>query len=595
MKGNFRFAAWCCCVVLLGACANNKGSFDLDDVRTTPPPAPPKPPAAYNDEQTTPREREAQLAALMQPGLGFAAKIPRKSSGIAGSYNQEQADIRPQDILALDNAFGTLPLKDALDAHPSRSKEVLLHSHDNFGAPRQRNLRYVRSGWVVDTAATFQIIEADPNIPNDVKKVYTGQLGHVYYHGTQPSKSLPAAAVRYNGTWDFVTNAKRGRKRGTFGGTSGIGSNYGATSLDEYENVNTDPGKGAVAHSSEFEVDFAAKTMTGKLLRNHPVIRDKKQEITERYRVNAKLSGNRFRGSVTASDTDDPYFGSHANTLEGGFFGPNAEELAGKFLADDHSLFGVFAAKRDEGAATESAFDAERIDLNNLAKTSGDTFGNAHTLVLDGKAFALAPAQDGSRPFVHSRTHDLGTSGSLNVHVCCGNLDYLAFGSYGKGTEGAYFFNGERTPLAEVAQKSGTAHYRGTWSAKILSKDQRGWSTDAGNGAGGSRALFDFDFKEKRFTGKLIGEGSADAFPAFKLEGKINGNGFSGTAETAEKGFNLDPKSTGSAAIVHIDADINGAFYGPDAAEIGGTIHSKQNGKDQVGGVFGAKRQTVAP
>ena len=98
-----------------------------------------------------------------------------------------------------------------------------------------------------------------------------------------------------------------------------------------------------------------------------------------------------------------------------------------------------------------------------------------------------------------------------------------------------------------------------------------------------------FDFGAKTFQGGLYGKNSVN--PTLTLNGTIERNGFSGTAKTVEGGFNIDPNSTGASAYLNIHAAVNGAFYGPNAQEVGGTVYSNEANQDKVGAVFGAKRQ----
>ncbi|EFX90986.1 hypothetical protein HMPREF0027_1926 [Actinobacillus ureae ATCC 25976] len=43
--------------------------------------------------------------------------------------------------------------------------------------------------------------------------------------------------------------------------------------------------------------------------------------------------------------------------------------------------------------------------------------------------------------------------------------------------------------------------------------------------------------------------------------------------------------------MVHINAKVNGGFYGSNASELGGTLLSDEANNDKATGVFGAKRQ----
>lgn len=583
-----------CISLLFSACATNKGDFGLADVAAEPSAdsnsggSGSKPPV-LQDEQTPPRTEE-QVSAFMQPGLGAAVEIPRRSTGLARSPKESVVPVSADKIQAIGGGL-EIPYTETIKQHPKFS--VLLHSHDGYqGDHRRRDMKYVRSGWVADPTVGLDIVNGEFE-GGATKKVLFGSIGHVYYKGINPSQAFPAGGkASYKGTWDFVTDAREGRDSGGFNGTaSNVGDYYGAASFND-ETVNTDKTLGEVGHSSEFEVDFANKTLSGNLYRNHSVTAGRPQERTHRYAVNASLKGNRFQGRVSAQNKNDAYFGKDGD-LEGGFFGPAAEELAGKFLADDSSLFGVFAGKRSvaEGEKTEKAFDAYTIGFDKLNPAGADNFGDARKLVFEGKVFPLLPAAASSgKPFLETLKHDLGNGRTLSLVSCCSNLDYLKFGTLqtaGGGSQNtAFFFQGERTPESAVPT-SGSAQYKGSWQAYILSSGGTFANESPNNKEGGSRAAFTVDFGGKTLKGTLTADDRA--LPSFTVEAALAGNGFAGTAKTGKDGFNLDPG--GSGATVHLNAEVKGGFYGPNAAELGGVFHGGKPGEDQVGGSFGAKRQ----
>ncbi|MDO1516962.1 MULTISPECIES: transferrin-binding protein-like solute binding protein [unclassified Neisseria] len=574
-----------CIPFIISACATNKGDFGLNDVNILPPG---KRKPEINDEKTPPRTDE-QVSAFMEPSLGVSVEIPRRSTGVAGSVLEERVELTPEKI---KNIGGNLeiPHIDEIKKHPQHSGSIA-HSHDGFiGDHRKRDMEYVRSGWVVDDAVGLEII----NGPS--KKILSGTVGYVYYKGINPSQSFPTSGkATYKGTWDFTTDARQGRKKESFNGSApGIGNNYGATSFDEADTINTDKSLGEVGHSSELEVDFAKKSLTGKLYKNHRVIAGQTQKRTLRYNVEASIKGNRFQGRVLANDKKDTYFGKDGS-LEGGFFGPAAEELAGKFLADDNSLFGVLAGKRskEKNEKTEKIIDAFHIGLGTLQPSEADNFGDARKFVFKGQTFSLLPTTGAGKSFLETLKYDLGNNRTLSLVSCCSNLDYLKFGTY-QVTEGdkkgdaGFFFQGERTPVSEVPT-SGTAQYKGSWQAQIISKSGHTWSESPNNNSGGSRAVFNVDFGQKKINGTLTADNRVS--PTFTIDADISGNGFSGRAKTGENGFVLDPGSTGRETRVHLDAEVKGGFYGPKASELGGIFHSNKAGEDRVGGSFGGKRQ----
>ncbi|WP_249960797.1 transferrin-binding protein-like solute binding protein [Histophilus somni] len=618
-------------VALLSACSSGKGSFDLDDVEHTHSSGSSRP--TYQDVPSSPKEQE-QVEEINQPALGYAADIPRRNAHANANLKQDKVSI--SDSMPINYDLSKLPsdfvekIKQKPKFHKDSDvgKDGIDYSHDSNNPVNKRPLIYVRSGYVLG-ANKF-------DYRNKEKILYNaGFMGYVFYQGSQPSTKMPTQIVKYEGYWDFVSDAVKGRSlpedfhTASFGAIPG--QNSGATSLDEEVN-RRDNGK-LIGHSATFSVDFGEKKLTGQLTSNGDVLGDE-QKRKNRYTVEAKIKGNRFVGSATATEKTHTIFGKDAKSrLEGGFFGPKAEELAGKFLTDDNSLFVVFGAKRetkkdDKEMPVETLFDAVKIstDNNKLEKETMDTFGNAAYLVLDGRQFPLVPESNagttgagntGKNEFI--TTIDGSTLNKTNhenhkkykVTVCCSNLNYVKFGSYGEQTtanthngtsisqltNGYLFLTGERTSLANMMkQKDKNVHYRGTWQAYFSSKNRGVVDTvDPGDSRNGntanSRAEFDVDFGDKNVSGRFFAADGTQ--PALTMEkATITDNGFSGMAKTQIDGFQLDKGSTtGGTKVSFTDAKVDGAFYGPNAEEIGGTITSNGTGGDKVGGVFGAKRQ----
>lgn len=603
--------------VMLTACSSGGGGFDLPSTGSTTLPsatntngaattgsggtgsqstAQNTPPATpnYQDESS---QRRTIDTSTSQAALGYVVDIPRRHN------NAEIANI--QTPKATNYALDNLPYADEIKSRPRASEDGLVHSHDGGSLSRTRPFDYVRSGYFIDTEAGVLFVKNEETGKRDM---YQGASGVVYYQGTKPSTTLPTQSVKYQGVWDFVSNADKARTNVPSGFTrdnQSLPANAsGATPLDAYVNHKIDGKK--LAHSSEFDVDFGAKTLTGKLYTNGYVAsQDGEQKISQNYTLDAKIHGNRFKGTATATQNNHDIFGKNGE-LEGGFFGEKAEELAGKFLAEDNSLFATFAAKRDKISDDDlqKSFDAISIaaDTGGLQKSNLDTFGNVAYLVLDGKPLSLLPADKtkfADMAFYDTVVHQHDGK-TISIGVCCNNLDYVKFGNHAianqdGGTtvlsDGHLFLLGERTDANQIPN-TGTAHYRGTWEGYIESKDGRRWSEGAGNGEADNRSRFDMDFGNKSFTGKLIAKNGTEDLPLLTLSGKIIGNGFTGTAKTRENGFTLDAGSTGNAAVAHLNADVIGGFYGSDGLEIGGVIHANQADADKVGIVFGGKRQT---
>lgn len=598
--------------LMLTACSSNSGSFETGKVSSivTPPTtqtggtggtggatgagigtggttAEPQP--SYQDETSERRTIES----TPEPALGYVVDIPRRHN------NNDLVSIAEPTAINYD--LENLPFADQLK-EKSNASDAIVYSHDGGTLSRTRNFDFVRSGYVIDAEARVQFIRNEETGKRDF---YQGPQGVVFYQGVTPSTILPTQSVKYQGVWDFVSDAKKGRTLpdGFVSDNQAAPANAtGATPLDTYTNNRVEGAK--VGHTSEFDVDFGNKTLTGKLYSNGYVpTKDDTQTVDERYSIDAKINGNRFSGTATATDSSHTVFGQNSASVEGGFFGTKAEELAGKFVTDDKSLFAAFAAKRDalDDNALQTSFDAIAINTETLAKSDLQTYGNAAYLVLDGKRISLLP--EGKNRFADMQFYETFTTDhngkTLSINVCCNNLDYVKFGSYATVnqtdgvttlSDGSLYLIGERTDTAKIPV-SGTAHYRGTWEGYIDSKDGRRWSASAGNGETSNRSFFDFDFAAKNFTGKLVAENATEDSPLFTLSGTISGNGFTGTAKTKEGGFNIDAGSTGASAIVNLNASVLGGFYGPDASEIGGIVHSNTDGEDKVGITFGGKRQ----
>uniref|UniRef100_Q0I2A5 Transferrin-binding protein B n=1 Tax=Histophilus somni (strain 129Pt) TaxID=205914 RepID=Q0I2A5_HISS1 len=637
-------------VALLSACSSGKGGFDLDDVEHTPPSSSGSSRPTYQDVPTGQRQQEI-VEEINSPALGYATEIPRRNISPMPTTGTKESNARvaitAQQVAPLSMPFNSIKedfIKRLIAENTkknARGRDVkyfddtddVLFAHDGSNLAHKRDLQYVRVGYVLGTRKIELVFSHDKKTRDQFP---AGWVGYVFYQGTSPAVTLPTQTVTYKGYWDFVSDAFNERTlaedftQENSSATSNIpGNQIGATSMDALVNRKVSGEKINIAHSAEFTADFGSKKLSGELKSNGYVSRkENDQDVKTRYKINADIKGNRFVGSATSTANGHTIFGKDADKrLEGGFFGPKAEELAGKFLTNDNSLFVVFGAKRESKGdeKLETRFDAVKIstDSNKLEKETMDTFGNASYLVLDGRQFPLVPESNagttgagntGKNDFITtidgnqlSKTnHDKHKN--YKVTVCCSNLQYVKFGSYGEQTtatthngtstsqltNGHLFLTGERTSLADMEKEKGTANYRGTWQANFSSNDGRVSTVEPGDSRNGnnakSRAEFDVDFGGKTVAGKFF---DADGIqPALTMDSTmITGNGFSGMAKTQIDGFQLDKGSTtGGTKVSFTDAKVEGAFYGPNAEEIGGTITSNGAG-DKVGGVFGAKRQ----
>lgn len=493
----------------------------------------------------------------------------------------------------------------------------IFHSNDKTTKATTRDLQYVDYGYYLANDANYLTVRKtdEPKLWN------SGPVGGVFYNGTTTAKELPTQdKVKYKGHWDFMTDVAK-NKRNRFSEvkeTYQAGWWYGASSKDEYNRLLTQEGSapdghsGEYGHSSEFTVDFSKKSLTGELFSNLQDSHKQAVTKTKRYDIKADIHGNRFRGSATAYDKKEdskskhPFTSDATNKLEGGFYGPKGEELAGKFLTDDNKLFGVFGAKQEGNVEkTEAILDAYALGTFNtkeattftpFTKKQLDNFGNAKKLVLGSTVIDLVPTD--ATKYVNEFTKDkpesatnkagetLMVNDKVSVKTYGKNFEYLKFGELSVGDSHSVFLQGERT-AEKAVPITGKAKYLGNWVGYITGADSSKGFNDAKDVAD-----FDIDFDKKSVNGKLITKDRKD--PVFNIKGEIAGNGWTGKASTAEAnagGYKIDSSSTGKSIVIK-DAKVTGGFYGPNATEMGGSFAHKNSGDDgKVSVVFGTKKQ----
>ena len=542
----------------------------------------------------------------------------KKSSEVVSKFEAQKGGIENNTRLThkdLSSEQKEAKVKEALDNAltqfaQEKYKELIENAHDKKSDARNRDLEYVKSG--------FNYLSGYTATDHDKKTNYRGYYGALYYKGSETAKELPQTSAKYKGYWDFMTDATLDNKYTDLPGIARQTQWRSLVSTDEYATLLTDKNNkpsdynGAYGHSSEFDVNFADKKIKGKLISNQ--LSGTAVTAKERYKIEADIHGNRFRGSATASDkaedskTQHPFTSDATNKLEGGFYGPKGEELAGKFLTDDNKLFGVFGAKQEgKVEKTEAILDAYALgtfNTNNattftpFTKKQLDNFGNAKKLVLGSTVINLVSTDATKNEFTKKFTKDKPTSATnkagetlmvndeVIVKTYGRNFEYLKFGELSVGTSNSVFLQGERTAEKTVPTE-GTAKYLGNWV---------GYITGTGTGKSFNEAQdiadFDIDFGKKTVNGKLTTKDRQD--PVFNITGDIAGNGWTGKASTTKAdagGYKIDSSSTGKSIVIK-DAEVTGGFYGPNATEMGGSFAHKNSGDDgKVSVVFGTKKQ----
>lgn len=692
-------------VFLLSAClGGGGGSFDLDSVDTEAPRPAPK----YQDVSS-----EKPQAPKDQGGYGFAMRFKRRNWYPSAKENEVKLNEGDWEATGLPTEPKELPKRQKSviekvetddDSNIYSSPYLTPSNHQSGSAgngvnqPKNKatdheNFQYVYSGWFYKHAKQHR------DLANKI--VQQGDDGYIFYHGKEPSRQLPASGkITYKGVWHFATDVKKSQNfREIIQPSKSQGDRYSGFSGDdgeEYSNKNEttlQSGHEGYGFTSNLEVDFDNKKLTGKLIRNNANTSNN-QATTQYYSLEAQVTGNRFNGKATATDkpqnseTKEHPFVSDSSSLSGGFFGPKGEELGFRFLSDDKKVAVVGSAKTKDntangntaaasggaGAAASggaaampsengkltTVLDAVELTHGGTAIKNLDNFSNAAQLVVDGIMIPLLPEASESgntnqgtnggtaftRKFDHTPKSDekdtqagtaengnpaaSNTAGDTNgktktyaVEVCCSNLNYLKYGLLTRKTAGntggggngsptaaqtdaqSMFLQGERTDEKEIPSEQNVV-YRGSWYGHIANDTSTSWSGNASNATSGNKADFTVNFGEKKITGTLTAENRQQA--TFTIEGMIQGNGFSGTAKTADSGFDLDQSNTTGTPKAYItNAKVQGGFYGPKAEEMGGwfaypgdkqtenaTVASGNgNSASSATVVFGAKRQKL--
>lgn len=720
--------------LLLASCIG--GNFGVQPVAKPTPtaqtPSDSKPSKPEDVPTPPPAKPSIEITPVNRPAVGAAMRLLRRNIATSdkdgndfpnSKQAEEKLSFKEGDVLFL---YGSKKdqrqqLEDKIhQRNPTAGITTSEKENKKYG------YKFVDVGYVYTKNGTDEI-EWTSN-----RKQFTYRFGHdgfVYYSGEHPSQSLPSAGtVQYSGNWQYMTDAIRHRtgKAGDpsedLGYLTYYGQNVGATS---YAATADDRER----HPAEYTVDFDKKTLTGQLIKNQYVQNknnpDEPKKPLTIYDITATLDGNRFTGSARVNPDlaknhakkEHLFFHTDADQrLEGGFFGDNGEELAGRFISNDNSVFGVFAGK-------------QKTDASNASDTKPALPSGKHTKILDSLKISVDEASDKNpRPFEVSTMPDFGHPDKLlvegreiplvsqektikladgremTVRACCDFLTYVKLGRIktdrpaskpkaedkredeedtgvgndeegtedeaaegseggedeigdegggaedeaaeneggeedeaeepeepeeespaegGSGSDGIspapeapkgrdidLFLKGIRTAETNIPQ-TGKAHYTGTWEARIGKPIQ--WDNQADKAA---KAEFTVDFGGKSISGKLTEKNGVE--PAFYIEnGKIEGNGFHATARTRENGINLSGNdSTNPQSFKADNLLVTGGFYGPQAAELGGTIFNndgkslditedteheveaeagvgeqlKPEAKPQFGVVFGAKK-----
>lgn len=599
---------------LLSACSGGGGSFDVDDVSN---PSSSKP--RYQDDTSNQRTK-SDLKNLSIPSLGGGMKLVAQNL-----LDRTKPSLLNEDDYMIFSSRSTI--KDNVENN-NKNRGDYIGSIDEPQAPNptknHHGQQYVYSG--------LYYIQSWDLKDYPKKKWYSGFYGYAYYFGNKTASALPVdGKATYKGTWDFITATEYHKRYSLFSSGSGAYNRRSAISED-IDNLENNPKNAGL--TSEFTVDFGTKKLTGELYYNEREthLNKSKNRTHKLYDLEADVHSNRFRGKVkpTKESSEEHPFTSEG-TLEGGFYGPNGEELGGKFLANDQKVFGVFSAKeeetKDKKLSKETLIDGKLITFSTkttdtktnattsttastAANTTTDTtadaktdeknfktedipsFGEADYLLIDKYPIPLLPENSGD--FISSRHHDVGGK-TYKVEACCKNLSYVKFGMYyedplkkeekdkdkekekekedkEKQTTTSIktyyqFLLGLRTPKAEIPT-TGDVKYLGNWFGYISDGETSYSATGDKQQNKNAVAEFDVNFTDKTLKGVLKHADTQNT--VFNIDATFqNGkNDFTGTA-TANN-VAIDSQNTQGTPKVNFKTTVNGAFYGPHASELGG-------------------------
>ncbi|HGH6387440.1 TPA: transferrin-binding protein-like solute binding protein [Neisseria meningitidis] len=411
-------------------------TFKSKDVPTSPPAGP--------SVETTPVNRPAVGAAMRLLRRNIATSDKDGNDFPNSKQAEEKLSFKEGDVLFL---YGSKKdqrqqLEDKIhQRNPTAGITTSEKENKKYG------YKFVDVGYVYTKNGTDEI-EWTSN-----HKQFSNRFGYdgfVYYSGEHPSQSLPSAGtVQYSGNWQYMTDAIRHRtgKAGDpsedLGYLTYYGQNVGATS---YAATADDREK----HPAEYTVDFDNKTLNGKLIKNQYVRNknnpDEPKKPLTIYDITATLDGNRFTGSAKVNtelktshaDKEHLFFHTDAESAaEGGFFGDKGEELAGRFISNDNSVFGVFAGKqKTDASGTNPALpsgkhtkilDSLKISVDEATDKNArpfaispmPDFGHPDKLLVEGREIPLVSQE---------KTIDLADGRKMTVRACCDFLTYVKLG-----------------------------------------------------------------------------------------------------------------------------------------------------------------------
>lgn len=425
--------------LLLASCIG--GNFGVQPVVESTPTAYPVTFKSKDVPTPPPAKPSIEITPVNRPAVGAAMRLPRRNTAFHredgteipnSKQAEEKLSFQEGDVLFLYGSKGNKLQQLKSEIH-KRDSDVEIRTSEKEN--KKYDYKFVDAGYVY--------VKGKDEIKwtSDYKQ-FSNRLGYdgfVYYSGERPSQSLPSAGtVEYSGNWQYMTDAKRhraGKAVGidnlgyiTFYGNDVGATSYAAKDVDEREK-----------HPAKYTVDFGNKTLTGELIKNQYVKPSEKQKPLTIYNITADLNGNRFTGSAKVNpdlakshaNKEHLFFHTDADQrLEGGFFGDKGEELAGRFISNDKSVFGVFAGKQNSPVPSEthtkildslkiSVDEATDSNARKFAISSMPDFGHPDKLLVEGREISLVNQE---------QIIKLADGREMTVRACCDFLTYVKLG-----------------------------------------------------------------------------------------------------------------------------------------------------------------------
>ena len=636
--------------VLLTACAG-KGSFDSTVVKNDNPSAlsqgnnstkPNDKPSENTSSENTAPENTPSTEAERVKGLGFGVDVPRRNQA---NYDKEGNALPPKNSL---EKIGSVEYRAKISGNPKSLNE---EDFNNFKKNTNFNFENIRLGveryseyvketegpdgkeYVLYDAPKERVYYRAENtakaLPVDRKITYKG----IWHFTTDASL--------------FDREEKKLRDRTSLGLIhNDPGKNFGATSEDVKQ-----PGGHSSEFIVDFEtkkltgkLSKIARLAPNEVTERYSIEAELKDN---RFYGKAKALDKSSTGleyfHADSDNVEGGFYGLHANELAGSFlandnsafvvFGAKSEDTQENPILVDAFKINVEDNEDVVRANLNTYFDLSKlvIDGQEIPLANKETIlpsGDKITISVccsnlnvvkfgmfnhESKRHIPAVEEDESiyeeddifdEEVAESEVseEELDSENNVQVNPNLKDPETLNYTNFGKHL----FIQGKRTPTDDIPKEK-TFIYEGNWqgyssinkyvpsnistnsetedivdepSPKHKIQHVISISPDSG------KAKFTANFADKILKGELTRLNKTQQ--VINIEANIKENGFSGKAKTGDFGIILDEGNTLGVHRVKFDqAIVEGAFYGKNAEEIGGSIYSQE---PKFGAVFGGKK-----